>query len=55
MAVVARRRRSTAGMRTQLVIINLIAFVVFWRYPLAPPRMFPGLGYQDVVATIARA
>jgi hypothetical protein len=38
-------------LRTQLVIINLIAFVVFWRYPLAPPRMFPHLGYVDVVAT----
>ncbi len=40
-----------ARLRTQLVIINLIAFAVFWRYPLAPPRMFAGLGYQDVVAT----
>ena len=38
-------------MRTQLVLINLIAFVVFWRYPLAPPRMFPGLGFQDIVAS----
>jgi len=38
-------------MRTQLVLINLIAFVVFWRYPLAPPRMFPALGFHDVVAS----
>ena len=38
-------------LRTQLVIVNLIAFVVFWRYPLAPPRMFPSLGYHDVIAT----
>jgi diacylglycerol O-acyltransferase / wax synthase len=38
-------------LRTQLVIINLIAFVVFWRYPLAPPRMFPALGYRDVIAS----
>ncbi|HXR13699.1 MAG TPA: phosphatase PAP2 family protein [Solirubrobacteraceae bacterium] len=37
--------------RTLLVIINLIAFAVFWRYPLAPPRMFPKLGYVDVIAT----
>jgi len=37
-------------MRTQLVIINLIAFAVFWRYPLAPPRMLPGLGFQDIVS-----
>ena len=39
-----------ARLRTQLVIVNLIAFVVFWRYPLAPPRSFPGLGYIDVIA-----
>jgi hypothetical protein len=37
--------------RTLLVTINLIAFAVFWRYPLAPPRMFPKLGYVDVIAT----
>jgi uncharacterized membrane protein len=36
--------------RTLLVIINLIAFATFWRYPLAPPRMFPNLGYVDVIA-----
>jgi hypothetical protein len=39
-----------ARLRTQLVIVNLIAFVVFWRYPVAPPRSFPGLGYIDVIA-----
>jgi membrane-associated phospholipid phosphatase len=38
-------------LRTQLVLVNLIAFVVFWRYPLAPPRMFPSLGYHDVIAS----
>ena len=37
--------------RTLLVVINLIAFAVFWRYPLAPPRMFPRLGFVDVIAT----
>jgi hypothetical protein len=37
--------------RTLLVIINLIAFAAFWRYPLAPPRMFPNLGYVDVIAS----
>jgi membrane-associated phospholipid phosphatase len=37
-------------LRTSLVMVNLIAFVVFWRYPLAPPRSFPGLGYIDVIA-----
>jgi len=35
--------------RTQLVIINLIGFLIFWRYPLAPPRLL-GEGFVDVVA-----
>ena len=38
-------------MRAQLVLINLIAFIVFWRYPLAPPRMLPGHQFVDVVAS----
>ena len=38
------------ALRTALVIINLVAFVVFWRYPLAPPRSFPALGFLDVIA-----
>ncbi len=37
-------------LRTQLVFINLIAFAVFWRYPLAPPRTFADLGFIDVIA-----
>jgi hypothetical protein len=37
-------------LRTPLVTVNLIAFIVFWRYPLAPPRSFPGLGFSDVLA-----
>jgi membrane-associated phospholipid phosphatase len=45
-----KRPRLYIRLRTQLVIINLMAFVVFWRYPLAPPRVFPQLGYIDVVA-----
>ena len=44
-----RRPRDYPRLRTQLVIVNLIAFAVFWRYPLAPPRMLPG--YEDVVAS----
>ena len=38
------------ALRTALVIINLVAFAVFWRYPLAPPRSFPALGFIDVIA-----
>ena len=37
-------------LRNTLVAINLIGFVVFWLYPLAPPRMLPGAGFIDVVA-----
>ena len=45
-----RLPRRYIRLRTVLVIINLIAFAVFWRYPLAPPRSFPGLGFIDVIA-----
>jgi PAP2 superfamily len=34
--------------RNVLVLVNVLAFVVFWRYPVAPPRMLPG--FTDVVA-----
>lgn len=37
-------------LRTSLVLINVIGFVVFWLYPTAPPRMLPGYGIADVVA-----
>ena len=30
------------------MLVNLLAFVVFWRYPVAPPRMLPG--FTDVVS-----
>jgi hypothetical protein len=36
-------------LRNSLVVVNLIAFVVFWRYPVAPPRMLAG--FTDVVAS----
>ncbi len=31
------------------MLANVIAFLVFWLYPVAPPRMLPG--FVDVVAT----
>jgi hypothetical protein len=37
-------------LRNGLVLCNLIGFVVFWRYPMAPPRMLPGSHYVDIVA-----
>jgi hypothetical protein len=37
-------------LRNVLVLANVIAFVVFWLYPVAPPRMLSGDGFSDVVA-----
>ena len=37
-------------LRTNLVLANVIAFVVFWRYPTAPPRLLNPRVYIDVVA-----
>lgn len=36
-------------MRNTLVAINLLAFAIFWLYPVAPPRMLGG--FSDVVAS----
>jgi hypothetical protein len=36
-------------LRNSLVLVNLLGFIVFWRYPVAPPRMLPG--FTDVVAS----
>ncbi len=37
-------------LRSTLVLINVVGFVVFWRYPVAPPRMLVGAGFSDIVA-----
>jgi hypothetical protein len=33
--------------RNSLVAVNLIGLVIFWLYPVAPPRLLPGLGFLD--------
>jgi hypothetical protein len=38
-------------LRNSLVAINVIGLIVFWRYPLAPPRMLFADGFTDVVAS----
>jgi hypothetical protein len=38
-------------LRTSLVLVNLLGFIVFWRYPVAPPRMLASDGFKDVVAS----
>jgi PAP2 superfamily len=38
-------------LRNTLVAINVIGLAVFWLYPTAPPRLLPGSGFNDVVAS----
>jgi PAP2 superfamily len=38
-------------LRNSLVAVNVIGFVVFWLYPVAPPRMLHAVGFSDVVAS----
>ena len=33
--------------RSSLIAVNLIGLVIFWLYPVAPPRLLPGLGFID--------
>lgn len=44
-----RRADLYRPLRNSLVLVNVLAFVVFWLYPLAPPRMLGG--FTDVVAS----
>jgi hypothetical protein len=43
-----RRTDLYRPLRNSLVLVNVLAFVVFWLYPVAPPRMLSG--FTDVVA-----
>jgi len=36
-------------LRNSLVLVNVLGFIVFWLYPVAPPRMLDG--FTDVVAS----
>jgi hypothetical protein len=44
-----RRTDLYRPLRNSLVLVNVLAFVVFWCYPVAPPRMLKG--FTDVVAS----
>jgi hypothetical protein len=44
-----RRADIYRPLRNSLVLVNVLGFVVFWRFPVAPPRMLPG--FVDVVAS----
>lgn len=37
-------------LRSTLLVINVIGFVTFWTFPVAPPRLLPLGGFADVVA-----
>ena len=44
-----RRADLYRPLRNALVLVNLLGFVVFWRYPVAPPRMLGG--FTDVISS----
>jgi hypothetical protein len=46
-----RRADIYRPLRNTLVMINAIGLAVFWLYPTAPPRLLPGSGFDDVVAS----
>jgi hypothetical protein len=46
-----RRQDIYRPLRNALVLINVIALIAFWWYPVAPPRMLPGAGFADIVAS----
>ena len=43
-----RRADIYRPLRNSLVAVNLVGFLIFWLYPVAPPRMLPG--FVDVVS-----
>jgi len=46
-----RRADIYRPLRSSLVLVNVIGFIVFWLYPVAPPRMLTAYGFTDVVAS----
>ncbi|MDT0454039.1 bifunctional glycosyltransferase 87/phosphatase PAP2 family protein [Streptomyces hesseae] len=42
-----RRPATYRWARTSLALATLVALAGFWLYPLAPPRLMPGLGFID--------
>jgi hypothetical protein len=45
-----RKPKAYRPLRTQLVIINVIGFAIFWLFPVAPPRMLASDGFRDIIA-----
>jgi PAP2 superfamily len=46
-----RRSDLYRPLRNSLVLVNVLGFIVFWCYPVAPPRMLGSYGFTDVVAS----
>ncbi len=46
-----RRADIYRPLRNMLVAVNVVAFAVFWLYPVAPPRMLTHFGFEDIVAS----
>ncbi|GAB2600079.1 bifunctional glycosyltransferase 87/phosphatase PAP2 family protein [Streptomyces capparidis] len=44
-----RRPTMYRAARTSLAFATLLGLIGFWLYPLAPPRLMPGLGYIDTI------
>lgn len=44
-----RRPADYRWVRSSIGFATLLALVGFWLYPLAPPRLMPGLGFIDTV------
>jgi hypothetical protein len=45
-----RRADLYRPLRNSLVLVNVLGFLVFWLYPVAPPRMLSSYGFTDVAA-----
>ncbi|MEO6629870.1 MAG: phosphatase PAP2 family protein [Aquihabitans sp.] len=46
----ARHPRRYRSLRNALLGINAIGFLVYWAFPVAPPRMLEGFGFVDIIA-----
>lgn len=44
-----RRPEEYRRARTSFVLLNLLAFLCFWLYPVMPPRLLPAHGFIDTV------
>jgi hypothetical protein len=45
-----RHPRRYRSLRNALLGINAIGFLVYWAFPVAPPRMLAGPGFVDIIA-----